>query len=260
VRSEPTALANDGHDQAVPASSGLSRSRSPSRLTAGSVLPVLLAVLAAGFTYEAVQDRSSMTSIVVTSSLLPAGAAVNRHDTRTVRVHTSDTAVLHGVLTPSQLGDGLVATVAVEPGEPLTLSEVEKPSLAPTLGEMSIAVPLQQAAGGRIGAGDFVDIIAATGTGGAYYVAQGLRVLGVAPASSSSGALGGGTGGYFVVVAVDKQTALRIAGALGPNGGGATGNDIEIVRSTGEAPTADARYGMPSPTSSSVSLENNGAR
>ncbi len=63
-----------------------------SRLTAGSVVPVLLAVLAAAFTYEALQDRSSMTSIVVAKSLVPAGAPVNGNDTRAVRVHSSDTA------------------------------------------------------------------------------------------------------------------------------------------------------------------------
>ncbi len=256
VRSEQATLPNDASDHAGGTSLEVSHSRSPSRLTAGSVVPVLLAVLAAGFAYAALQDRSSMTSIVVSSSMVPAGAAVNSHDTRTVRVHSSDTALAQGLLTPSQLGDGLVATVAVQPGEPVTLSEVEKPSLVPALGEMSIAVPLQQAAGGRIGAGDLVDVIGANGTGGAYYVAQGLRVLGVAPASSSSGVLGGGAGGYFVVVAVDKQTALRIAGALGSDGSGGTGNDIEIIRSTGEAPTANARYEMPAPTHPGPNLGN----
>jgi Flp pilus assembly protein CpaB len=213
----------------------------------------LLAVLAAGFAYEALQERSSMTSIVVTSSVVPAGAALNGHDTRTVRIHASDTALAQGLLTPSQLGDGLVATVAVQPGEPVTLSEVEKPSVVPALGEMSIAVPIQQAAGGRISAGDLVDVIAPNGTGGSYYVAQGLRVLGVAPASSSSGVLGGGAGNYFVVVAVNKEAALRVAAALGSDGGG-TSNDIEIVRSTGEAPTANARYEMPAPTRPGLSL------
>lgn len=201
-----------------------------------------------------------MTSIVVSGSLVPAGAVVNSHDTRTVRVHSSDTALAQGLLTPSQLGGGLVATVALQPDEPVTLSEVEKPSLIPALGEMSIAVPLQQAAGGRISAGDLVDVIAANGTGGAYYVAQGLRVLSVAPASSSAGVLGGGAGSYFVVVAVDKQTALHIAGALGSDGSGGAGNDIEIVRSTGEAPAANARYEMLPPAHSGLSPENDGTR
>jgi hypothetical protein len=162
-----------------------------------------------------------------------------------VRVHSSDTALTQGLLTPADLGGGWVAAVAVRPGEPVTLSEVEKPALVPALGEMSIAVPLVQAAGGKIAAGDLVDVIASDAAGGAYYVAQGLRVLGVAPSSSTSGVLGGGSGSYFVIVAVDKQTALRIAAAIGVQGGGVAGDDIEIVRSTGEAATAHVRYAVP---------------
>jgi Flp pilus assembly protein CpaB len=231
------------------------RLRPPARFTAGSIVPVLLAVLAAAFAYEALQDHSSMTSIVVASSILPVGAPVDSRDTRTVRVHSSDTALAQGLLTPSQLDDGWVAAVAVHAGEPVTLSEVEKSSAVPALGEMSIAVPLQQAAGGRISPGDLVDVIASNGSEGAYYVAQGLRVLGVAPASASTGVLAGGTGSYFIVVAVDKLTALRIAAALGAQGGGAAGDNVEIVRSSGESPTTQVRYGMsvPQPTQSSAS-------
>jgi hypothetical protein len=162
-------------------------------------------------------------------------------------VHSSDTSVAQGLLTPSQLDSGWVAAVEVRAGEPVTLSEVKKSSAVPALGEMSIAVPLQQAAGGRISAGDLVDVIASNGSGGAYYVAQSLRVLGVAPISAGTGVLAGGTGSYFVVVAVDKLTALRIAAALGAQEGGPASNDLEIVRSSGEAPTSQVFYGMSGP-------------
>jgi hypothetical protein len=245
VPSERSALSKETGDDHMPAPAERPKARSPARLTVGSVVPVLLAVLAAAFTYAALQDRSSMTNIVVAKSLVPAGAPVNSNDTRAVRVHSSDTALTQGLLSPAQLGDGWVAAVAVGAGQPVTLSEVEKPSLVPTLGQMSIAVPVVQAAGGKIAAGDLVDVIATNGSGGAYYVAQGLRVLDVAPPSSTSGVLGGGSGSYFVVVAVDKQTALRIAAALGAQGGGAAGNGIEIIRSTGEPATSRVQYGMP---------------
>ena len=115
----------------------------------------------------------------------------------------------------------------------------------PPLGEMSISVPMQQAAGGTITVGDLVDVIASTGPSGAYYVAQGLRVLGVAPITSASGVLEGSTGSYFVVVAVSKQTALRIATALAAQGGSGAA-DIEIVRSTGEAQVSPIEYGTAS--------------
>jgi Flp pilus assembly protein CpaB len=253
VPSDRGTLPKEASDERVQTLAGRSRAHSRSRLTAGSVVPVLLALLGGVCAYEALQDRSSMTGIVVTTSPVPAGSPLNGGNTRAVRVHSSDVSLAHGLLTPSQLGSGWVAAVALRPGEPVTLSEVGRPSDLPALGEMSIAVPLAQAAGGRIAAGDLVDVIASNANGGAYYVAQDLRVLGVASTAGTSGVLSGGSTGYFVVVSVNKQTALHIAAALGTQGG-AAGNDIEIVRSTGETATAHVSYSV-SPTPASSSLE-----
>jgi Flp pilus assembly protein CpaB len=216
----------------------------------------VLAVLAAGFGYAALQDRSAVTSIVVASSVVPAGAPVDAGNTRLVKVHASDTALVQGVLSPSSLADGWTAAVAVGRGQPITVSEVVKPSSAPVLGEMSIAVPVQQAAGGRLAPGDLVDVIASRagegGGGGADYVAQGLRVVAVAPTSTASGVLGGGSTGYYVIVAVDKQTALHLAAALGLEGEGAPGGQMELVRSTGERKTAQLGYGLSASTSAAT--------
>jgi Flp pilus assembly protein CpaB len=203
---------------------------------------VVLAVLAAGFGYAALQDRSAVTTILVASGFVPAGSAVNADNTRTVTVHASDMALVHGVLSPSSLAGGWVAAVALGTGQPITDSEVIRPSRTAALGEMSIAVPVQQAAGGKISAGDLVDVIAPSGDGGAYYVAQGLRVLAVAP-TSAAGVLGGLSTSFYVIVAVDKQTALHLAAALGAQGAGGTGGQLEIVRSTGERETRQVGYG-----------------
>ena len=207
----------------------------------------MLAVLAAGFGYAALQDRSAVTSILVASAPVPAGAAITGADTRLVKVHASDTVLVQGVLSPSSLADGWTAAVAVGAGQPITLSELTKSSRAPALGEMSIAVPVQQAAGGRISSGDLVDVIASSASGGARYVAQGLRVLAVAPISTASGVLGGGSTGYYVIVAVDKRTALHLAAALGLESEGAPGGQMEIVRSTGEPETSQLGYGLSAP-------------
>jgi Flp pilus assembly protein CpaB len=212
------------------------------RWTTGSVVPVVLAVLAGGFAYAALQGRSALTAVVVASEPVPAGASLGPGNTRLVRVHAGDSALVHGVLSPSSLAAGWVAAVAVGVGQPITESEVVRPSRTPVLGEMSISVPVQQAAGGRIGAGDLVDVIAATGAGGAYYVAQGLRVLSVAPGSAAGGVLGGLSTGYYVTVAVGKQAALHLAAAMGLDSDGGTGGQIEIVRSTGEAGTTRPDY------------------
>jgi Flp pilus assembly protein CpaB len=246
VASERTTTAEPVGSPASPPSGRPAPARRPRRLTARAVVPVLLAVIAGGFAYEALQDRAAMTSIVVAASLVPAGSPVNGNDTRLVKVHATDVALTKGLVPPSELGEGWVAAVAVQAGQPITLSELERPPSGPALGEMSIAVPVQQAAGGTIGPGDLVDVIAAQGTNGAYYVAQSLRVLAVAPTSASSGVLSGGTTDYFVVVAVGKQTALRIAAAVGAQGSGGAGSDIEIVRSTGETEVSQGINPVPS--------------
>ncbi|MGH9104610.1 MAG: hypothetical protein ACRDZX_01995 [Acidimicrobiales bacterium] len=215
--------------------------RRPRRLTTASVVPIVLAVLAAGFAYEALQDRSAMTSIVVASSFIPAGSPVVGADTRLVSVHASDRALARGLLAPSRLAGAWVASVALRAGEPITASEVTRPQSGPRLGEMSVAVPVAQADGGAIRSGDRVDVLASSGEG-AYYVAQGLRVVAVAPTSAASGVLGGGEANYFVVVAVGKSQALRLTAALGAQGSGAGNDQLQVVRSTGERATRQVSY------------------
>jgi Flp pilus assembly protein CpaB len=204
----------------------------------------VLAVLAAGFGYEALQGRAAMTSIVVADAAVPFGSPIDAGDTRVVNVHATDRALIEGVLGPSQLAGDWVAAVAIRAGEPVTLSEVRSATSSPALGEMSIAVPVQQAVGGHISAGDLVDVISTNGAGAAHYVVQGLRVVSVAPVSGLGSAFGGGAanGAYYVVVAVDKWAALRVAAALGAQNSATGGGDIEIVRSTGEATSETTSY------------------
>jgi Flp pilus assembly protein CpaB len=207
------------------------------------VVPAVLAILAATFGYAALQDRSAMVEVPVASGPIPAGSVVDAADTHMVRVHASDQVLTGGLLGPSQLDKGWTAAVRIGTGQPVTLSEVAKPTGA-KLGAMSIEVPVEHAAGGTISPGDLVDVIAANGSGGAYYVAQGLRVLSVASSSASAGVLGGGGQSYFIVVSVDKRTALRIAAAMGAGSLGGGPSNIEVVRSTGEAASRELTYQM----------------
>jgi len=182
-----------------------------------------------------------MVRVVVASAFVPAGSPLGPADSKVVPVHESDGPEAHGLLSPAQLSSGWVAAVPLRPGELLTSSEVARPSPA-ALGQMSIAVPIQQAAGGEVAAGDEVDVIATNSSGGAYYVAQGLRVLSVAPTGGAQGVLGASTGSYYIVVSVGKQVALRLAAALGAESGTGLGGAIEVVRSTGEAATPELQY------------------
>ena len=71
-----------------------------------------------------------MTSIVVTNSMVPAGAPIDSRDTRQSGCIRQIRCWRKACSAPSQLGNGWVTTVALRPGEPVTLSEVEKPSLS----------------------------------------------------------------------------------------------------------------------------------
>jgi Flp pilus assembly protein CpaB len=238
---EPAAA--NGSPIAAPAAIVARKARRTRHLTAGAVVPVVLGLLAAAFAYEALQGRSAMTEVVVARIALPAGAPVSTRDTRVVRIHAADRDVLRDLVVPAALSKGWVAAVPVPAGEPLTDSELKSPARGPVLGQMSIAVPVQQAVGGALSPGDVVDVIAGS-SAGAYYVAQGLRVVAVAPTSPGGGSLLGANAGYYVVVAVSKQAALRIAAALSAQGPGSGG--LELVRSNGEAATRRPFYQGPS--------------
>lgn len=216
------------------------RLRSPARFSTASLIPVVLAVLAGTAAYGALAARSATTQVIVAARGIAVGTPVDLGDTRSVRVHASDLSLLRQVLSPGELSARWLAAVPLAAGEPITRSELKAAGSGPALGQMSIPVPVQDAVGGQLAPGDSVDVIIAGASGSSRYVAQGLTVVGVAP-QASAGAFGSGSGSYFVVVNVDKGTALRIAGAVA-SATGQGSESLEVVRST-----AEARYGKGRP-------------
>lgn len=104
---------------------------------------------------------------------------------------------------------------------------IDRPALVPPGSSsgrrsMSLAVPVEHAAGGSLVPGDLVDVISVVDGAGAY-VASGLEVLFVS--ESSSGGIGT-VSSHHVVVSVDAEEALALAEAL-------DSGSVEIVRATG---------------------------
>ena len=237
VAFEPQA-ATGRSDQAAPPRR---RRRWGERVTLGHAGPLVLAVLAAVFVLTAVRDRSATVEVPVASSPIPAGTAVNAGDTRLVKIHRADGGLRSGLLAAGDLGGGWVAAVRIDAGDPITRSVVTHAAAGSGLGAMSIPVPVERADGGGIGPGDRVDVLAGDGNGGASYVAQGLMVVAVSP-TRTSGVLAGASSDFWVTVAVDRATALRLTAALGASGA-APGTSLEVVRSTGEtAPAPQTSY------------------
>jgi hypothetical protein len=207
----------------------------------GHVAPLVLAVFAAVFVLAGLADRSASVEIPVASAAIPAGVAINGTDTRLVRVHRSDSRLLGGLVSANQLGEGWVAAVRIEAGDPITRSVVTQAAGASGLGAMSLPVPADRADGAALQPGDRVDVLGSDGNGGVSYLAEGLQVLAV---SSPSSGLLGATSDYWISVAVDRATALKLAAALNSQaGGGSAASALEVVRSTGEPPASSAPAG-----------------
>lgn len=210
----------------------------PRPFHAGHLVSLVLAVVAAVAVLAAVQGQSATRSVPIANRSVAAGVELTPADLKTVTMRASDAAMITGLLTP-QAVVGRISTVPIVAGEPITQAETgsRRPAGA-GLGQMSIAIPLTDADGGNIVSGDRVDVIFAEPQGAAY-AAQDVLVLSVSSASSTS-LLGVSGSSYFLILAVDKATALRIATALASS----STNSVQVVRSNGEKPTQAVLFGM----------------
>ena len=226
--------------------SGRRRRRLGARWTPSHVWPVLFASLAALVVVVALQDRSATVWVAVANGTIPPGSAITAADTRRVRVHRGDGALLAGLISVRAVSSStLVAATEIDSGDPITQSVVTRASAAGAMGSMSIPVGVDQAAGGGIGPGDRVDVIVAS-AGTASYVAQGLTVLSVAPSRTTGVLADASSTGFWVVVAVDRSEALRVAAAIGDSSSAGQGG-IMVVRAGGQAAApAQSSYSLPS--------------
>jgi Flp pilus assembly protein CpaB len=215
------------------------------RWTPSHLWPVLFALLAAVVVVMALQDRSATVWVAVANGSIPPGSAITAADTRLVKAHRGDGALLAGLISVRAVGSSsLVAATEIDSGDPITASVVTPAGAAGGMGSMSIPVGVDQAAGGGIGPGDRVDVIVAS-AGSASYVAQGLTVLSVAPSRTTGVLADGSSTGFWVVVAVDRSEALRVAAAIGDSSSAGQGG-IMVVRAGAQAPaSAQSSFSLP---------------
>lgn len=141
---------------------------------------------------------------------------------------SADGEVLSHLVTQQHraVADGSVVTSRVPEGSPIGLAALVDAEAAPGQRLMSIPIERERAAGGRLVAGDLIDVISSDG-GVAQFVANGLEV--VAVPETRSGSFSASTG-YYVVVAVDADSSLALASVL-------QGTTVHLVRATGAPPT-----------------------
>ncbi len=205
------------------------RPRRPRRLSAGTLVPAVLAVLAGGSVYAALSQRGATIRVAVAATTLPAGTVLSPSDVRAVEVSAAAGVLTRAVFSPADVPYGWVTAVGVGAGDPLTPDVIAVPVRGAGAGQMSIPLPEAQAAGGTLVAGDEVDMILASPRR-SRYVATGLRVVGTSGSSPGAGLLSGSGPGYDVVVQVSRASALEVATALA-TASGTSADQVELVRS-----------------------------
>lgn len=193
------------------------------------ILIALAAVLAFVFNFLAVQDRSDTILVAVADGRIQAGSRVDASDIRFVEIPASFGG-LGGLVDQASWEEmsGWVALRPVDDGAVLAADVFGPPSAGDGMRSMSVPVPIEHAVGGLIEVGDTVDVLSVSEAGPAF-VATAVTVVGVAPERGSGI---GGSGGFYVVLAVDADQALRLAMAID------TGS-IELIRSTGASPISE---------------------
>jgi Flp pilus assembly protein CpaB len=205
------------------------RRRMGRRPSATHVLIGVVVILAFVLNLLVLQDRSSTTLVLVADQPLAPGSMLDPTSVRLVPVDSSfegvDSLISEGEMSEYE---GWILRRRVPSGGLLGPQDLAAPASMTGLRSMSLAVPLEHAAGGSLVAGDRVDVISVV-EGTADYVAVGLEVIAVT--DGGAGSIGSITA-HHVVVAVEADQALRLAEALD------TGS-MELVRSTGSSPVEE---------------------
>ncbi len=193
------------------------------RLSFGHSLMIMAGLLAALVNFALLRSLDDTFLVAVADRDLVRGTTATADAFRFVEVRVG-ADVLSTLVEERDVAalDGRIVSRSVYRGDLLALSDFAE-AAAPMEGRaMSVPVDRVHAAGGMISTADVVDVVAVV-DGVAEYIVLAAPVLDVAP----DGASGLGAGGqFYVTLAVDGLTALKIAGAM-------DAGSIEVIRSTG---------------------------
>lgn len=207
-----------------------------SRMSVGRIVMILAGLTAFVLNVNLLRSGEDPSLVAVAAVPIDAGTQITGEMLRFVELDASAAVLSRMIDDPADVG-GLVASVDIPSGEPISLSLLRDSAASGGLRALSIPVDPAHAAGGDlITAGDVVDVIAVD-EGTAHYVVSGVSVIDVA----SLGERGlVASSDYYVVVAVDADQALALAEAL-------RADSVEVVRATGAPGPARSSLRAPSP-------------
>lgn len=197
------------------------------RLSAGHLVMVVAALLATLVNYTVLRARDTTVRVAVAAEHIAAGQPVTAAVFGFTDVR-ADEDVLASLLQPDQIArvEGWVTTTPVQPGAVVRASDLRAPSAPRAQRAMSVPIDPAHAVGGALRTGDRVDVIEVR-EGSARYLVTDAEVLAV-PDPAGGSALGTALRTFSITLAVDDETALRLAIAI-------RDGHLEVVRSTGAA-------------------------
>lgn len=197
------------------------------RVSRGHVLMTVVGLAAAVLAFAALRTRPGDERVAVAKHQIRAGERVHRRDFRIASVSLGE-AGLSRLVEADDLRavDGRIAGATIEPGE-LVPRRVLRPRAARRgLRAISIPVDPARAVGGRLAAGDRVDVLVADDDGVAIVVPD-AEVLAVD--ARSRGGIGDSASPFTVTVAVDEAQSRLVAAAVVSGG-------LSLARTTGATP------------------------
>jgi Flp pilus assembly protein CpaB len=192
---------------------------------------VFAGVVGVVLSFAVLREREGASSVLVAAREIRAGEVVEPSDFRSVRV-TMSAAVLGTVARTSdreRLAGRIAGTTIAE--DELVIRRVLRPRAAPHgLRAMSIPIEPARAVGGRLEAGDRVDVLFA-GARAVSIIAADAEVLAVD--ARGRGGIGESTSPFTVTLAVSTRQSQLVAAALADG-------ELSLARTTGATSARDA--------------------
>lgn len=211
--------------------------RSP-RLSRGHVVMTVVGLAAAALAFGALRTQPGDDRVAVARRQIRAGEQVHRGDFRIVSVSLADADVAPVVSAGDlPLVDGRIAGATIERDELVPRRLLRRRAARGGRRAISFPVDPARAVGGRLAAGDRVDVLVADETGVAIIVPD-AEVIAVD--ARGRGGLGDSASPFTVTIAVDEAQSRRVAAAVVSGG-------LSLARTTGATPAhADDAAVVPS--------------
>jgi len=215
----------------APPADGAIRRRLSTRVSRGHVVMVVAGVAGAVLSFAALHQGTGGTQVVVAAHEIRAGEAVRPADFRPARLSASSGLVsaLVGAGDVARLR-GRIAGTTIAAGEPVLRRTLRPRAARGGLRAMSIPIDPSHAVGGRLAAGDRVDVLFAGERAVSVIVAD-AAVLAVD--ARGHGGIGESSSPFTVTIAVTARESQLVAAAVADG-------DISLAHTTG----ADSAKGL----------------